>query len=397
MKSSSPWPIVPLHAVVDVLDHVRVPVSARERAERVGDTPYYGASGQVGTIDEALFNEPLVLLGEDGVQFFDPFKPKAYLIHGPSWVNNHAHVLRPASSIDRRFLCYQLNHVDYRGFANGTTRLKLTQSAMKRIPLSLPDLHTQRRIVDILEDHLSRLDAATGYGRSVQDQVQALRRSYLHRLGVGPPVKIAELAIASGYGTSTKCSYGGIGPVVLRIPNVRDGRLVMKDLKRAATDQDLSTFDVRQGDVLIVRTNGSKDLIGRSAVAERDLDAAYASYLIRYRFDGKRVLPEWVSLALESPSIRSDLETLAASSAGQYNLSLAKLGRVAIPLPDLASQQEAVASFEEYSRFQNRLLDAVAVNSLKGQALRAAVLAAAFAGKLTGRHTDQEVIEELAQ
>src|SRR5438128_1786576 len=88
------WPRRPLGEVVDILDSRRIPVNSKERAKRVGDVPYYGATGQVGWIDDYIFNEELVLLGEDGAPFLDQTKPKAYLIRGRSWVNNHAHVLR---------------------------------------------------------------------------------------------------------------------------------------------------------------------------------------------------------------------------------------------------------------------------------------------------------------
>ena len=158
------WREHSLGDVVDVLDGRRVPVNAKERASRPGPVPYYGAAGQVGWIDEALFDEPLVLLGEDGVQFFDRNKPKAYGITGPAWVNNHAHVLRASDGvIDRRYLIHYLNWFDYTGLANGTTRLKLTQAAMRRIMVRLPSREEQQRIVELLEDHLSRLDAARSY------------------------------------------------------------------------------------------------------------------------------------------------------------------------------------------------------------------------------------------
>src|SRR5437762_9259028 len=85
---------LPLGEVVDILDSRRIPVNSDERAKRVGDVPYYGATGQVGWIDDCIFDEELVLLGEDGAPFLDHTKPKAYMIRGKSWVNNHAHVLR---------------------------------------------------------------------------------------------------------------------------------------------------------------------------------------------------------------------------------------------------------------------------------------------------------------
>lgn len=155
------WEYKALGEVVDILDRQRVPVSAKERAARTGTVPYYGATGQVGTIDSAIFDESLVLLGEDGVQFFDPLKPKAYLIDGPTWVNNHAHVLRARKNIDRCFLAHYLNYFDYRGYANGTTRLKLTQAAMKTILIPIPSLDEQRRIVAETEKFLEKLQVAT--------------------------------------------------------------------------------------------------------------------------------------------------------------------------------------------------------------------------------------------
>jgi type I restriction enzyme S subunit len=119
------WEWATLGELVDVLDHQRVPVSAREREKRRGNVPYYGATGQVGWIDQKLFDEDLVLLGEDGVQFFDGSKRKAYAVSGPSWVNNHAHVMRGQSGVEQRYILHYLNHFDYSGYATGTTRLKL--------------------------------------------------------------------------------------------------------------------------------------------------------------------------------------------------------------------------------------------------------------------------------
>ena len=75
-------------------DGFRKPVNATERSSRIGDVPYYGATGQVGWIDDYLTDEELVLLGEDGAPFLDLMKDKAYLISGKAWVNNHAHILK---------------------------------------------------------------------------------------------------------------------------------------------------------------------------------------------------------------------------------------------------------------------------------------------------------------
>ncbi len=177
------WQTFPLGELVDVLDNKRIPLSAAERKHREGPVPYYGATGKVGTIDKPLFDEPLVLLGEDGVQFFDPYKPKAYKIAGPSWVNNHAHVLRPkAEVIEFGYLLHYLNAFDYQGYANGTTRLKLTQGAMNSIPVHLPPLEDQRLIVESLDDHLSRLDKALAEIAAAKSLVEKFAPSLFHKL-----------------------------------------------------------------------------------------------------------------------------------------------------------------------------------------------------------------------
>ena len=184
------WLQSELRDLVEVLDKERIPVNSSERSKRVGDIPYYGATGQVGTIDKAIFDEELLILGEDGVQFFDPYKPKAYRISGPSWVNNHAHVLRPIrGKVNFYFLLHYLNHFNYAGYANGTTRLKLTQGAMNQIPVPLPPLPEQHKIVEFLEDHLSRLDAAIASADVMEKQSAGLRRSLLQAAFTGQLTK----------------------------------------------------------------------------------------------------------------------------------------------------------------------------------------------------------------
>ncbi|HLY76050.1 MAG TPA: restriction endonuclease subunit S [Planctomycetota bacterium] len=154
------WAQIPLEEVVDIRDDLREPINASKREQRQGPYPYYGATGQVGWIDDYLIDGEYVLLGEDGAPFFDASKAKAYIVRGKGWVNNHAHVLIGLGGVlSNRYLLHALNRVDYRGFANGTTRLKLTQAAMRKIPLLLAPPGEQERIVAKTEEIFSDLDA----------------------------------------------------------------------------------------------------------------------------------------------------------------------------------------------------------------------------------------------
>lgn len=173
------WEIAKLENVVEILDSQRVPVNAKERALREGNIPYYGATGQVGWIDDYLFNEEIILLGEDGAPFLDPFKQKAFVVSGKSWVNNHAHVLRSLGGVLNSFVCNYLNMFDFHGYITGTTRLKLNQTRMRQIPIPLAPVSEQKRIVAEIEKQFSRLDKAVENLKQVKANLKRYKASVL--------------------------------------------------------------------------------------------------------------------------------------------------------------------------------------------------------------------------
>ncbi|MFD5732336.1 restriction endonuclease subunit S [Streptomyces sioyaensis] len=152
------WPTVELRRLVTCLDGRRVPLNSGERAEMKGNIPYWGAGGVLDFLNQSIFDEPLVLLKEDGSPFFIPEKGVAYYVEGPTWVNNHIHALRSVNA-DGRFLAYALNCVDYSKYLTGSTRDKLTQEDLKRIVVCNPPLEEQRRIADYLDAETGKMDA----------------------------------------------------------------------------------------------------------------------------------------------------------------------------------------------------------------------------------------------
>jgi type I restriction enzyme S subunit len=178
------WSTTRLGTVAVCLDHLREPVNATDRARRnLGKQgsdlfPYYGATQQQGWIDDYLFDEVLVLLGEDGVPFFDELRPKAYLIAGKAWVNNHAHVFRGVH-VSGQYLVHYLNTFDYSGRVAGATRPKLNQSRALDIPIALPPLAEQLRIVAKVEELMAFCDALEECLRRRDDNSRALLMSIL--------------------------------------------------------------------------------------------------------------------------------------------------------------------------------------------------------------------------
>lgn len=185
-KVPTNWCWTYLKNVSDCLDNFRKPINANERNARLGDVPYYGATGQVGWIDDYLTNEELVLLGEDGAPFLDLLKNKAYLINGKAWVNNHAHILRSKfGTMGNRLLIEYLNSFDFTGFVTGTTRLKLTQASMNKIIIPLVPLAEQQRIVERIESLFAKLDEAKENMQNVLEGFETRKAAILHKAFTG--------------------------------------------------------------------------------------------------------------------------------------------------------------------------------------------------------------------
>ena len=198
------WAAVTLDAVAEVHDNLREPVNSTERKSRVGPFPYYGATGQVGWIDDFRQDGEYILLGEDGAPFFDFTKDKAYLVSGKCWVNNHAHVLKGREGVClNRYLLYALNQVNYRGYANGTTRLKLTQAAMRQLPINLAPTAEQHRIVAKIEELFSELDQGVVSLKTAREQLKVYRQSLLKNAFEGKLTAASRAAHAHQLETAT--------------------------------------------------------------------------------------------------------------------------------------------------------------------------------------------------
>ncbi|MDC7999696.1 restriction endonuclease subunit S [Aequorivita todarodis] len=152
------WKIQDLGNVCDILDNKRKPITKKDRIE--GDYPYYGATGILSYVKNYLFDEQLVLLGEDGAKWESGDK-SAFIINGKTWVNNHAHVLRPKREIlNDHWLIYNLNFQNLLPFVSGMTVPKLNQGNMRKIQIPIPPLQEQHQIVAILDQAFAAIDQA---------------------------------------------------------------------------------------------------------------------------------------------------------------------------------------------------------------------------------------------
>ena len=144
------WSECTLQEVVDFLDGQRKPLESADRAKRQGKYPYYGASGIIDYIDDYIFDEPLLLLGEDGANIINRSSPLCFIATGKYWVNNHAHVMRPRKGQNIKFICELLESLDYTRYNTGTAQPKLNQEKCRQIALHLPTYEEQCHIAEFL-------------------------------------------------------------------------------------------------------------------------------------------------------------------------------------------------------------------------------------------------------
>jgi type I restriction enzyme S subunit len=164
------WVLATVEEISYCLDFKRKPINRNERMKMVGDIPYYGANGLVGTIKDYLFDEPLVLVLEDET-FIGRTKPFSYIVKGKTWVNNHAHVLKPAYKISAEYLNLLLCFYNFPPLTSGTTnRQKLTKETLLNIQVPVAPLAEQELIVTKVESLMKVCD-------DIEKEVEVSKRS----------------------------------------------------------------------------------------------------------------------------------------------------------------------------------------------------------------------------
>jgi restriction endonuclease S subunit len=238
----------------------------------------------------------------------------------------------------------------------GSLSPTINWTTLKVQEFPLPPLDEQRRIAEIL---WAAVEAVMSWELScthLVDTADTWASQYLR--GSWDNAKLGSLLVEVQYGSSKRVEPRSPSSLpILRIPNVIGGRIDLSGLGWVELpDGDVNKYLLQSGDVLIVRTNGNPDYVGRTAVADGLPDSCvYASYLIRLRCDTDKLLPTYLHAAMSSSLLRRTLRHEIRSSAGNYNLNTKGIKRQAIPLPPIAAQHEFVAQFSAFQKQVDRL------------------------------------------
>jgi type I restriction enzyme S subunit len=295
--------------------------------------------------------------------------------------------------------------------ATGSTFKSVTKSDLQLLDIPVPTIEEQRKIATVLHN----IDQAIQMTDEIIEQANNVKSGviqHVFREGVQEHesfnetksgkvpnewemARFEEIIEETRYGTDTKSNTNGDGYPTLRIPNVVEKRITVDDLKYTPlSDEELDRLKLKENDILVIRTNGNPDYVGRCATfSERVEPFVFASYLIRVRVDESTVRPEYIREFLNSPRGRSEMAGWIRSSAGNYNLSVGAMEKFQVPIPSLEEQDEIVGKIEATERtiegnrrYQSRL-----------HRLKQGLMQDLLSGTVRTTDTNIEVPEEVAQ
>lgn len=170
-------------------------------------------------------------------------------------------------------------------------------------------------------------------------------------------VRLDDVAVSMRYGTSIKCDYDASLVPVLRIPNVSSGQVNLDDMKYGPlSGSDCEALSLEANDLLLIRSNGSLDIVGRAAVVPPEAAGmAFAGYLVRLQTLMDAIDPRYIWLALNSGALREQIERPIRSAVGLKNVNLTEFGNLSFWLPPLAEQHRIVAKVDALMALCDRL------------------------------------------
>jgi type I restriction enzyme S subunit len=318
-----------------------------------------------------------------------------------------------ADRVEQHFLLYLLMSPESQAWIEsnsaGSTVLHINVADVRKIPIPmLPSLEEQRRIVDLLEDHLSRLDAASNYLAAGKRRLDLMVSSVL--LDLIPdqsayPDSWMRASVAEagtiGLGRQRHPDWHN-GPNMrpyLRVANVFEDRLDTSDVMEMHWPEDtFARFKLHPGDVLL-NEGQTPDLLGRPAIYRGDPpETAFTNSLIRFKANHD-VLPEFALLVFRRHMRAGRFKRESRITTNIAHLSAARLKPIEFPIPPIQEQERLVGVAADRLDAVKRLDAELALASGHQSNLRRSLLAAAFSGRLTGAAPDvsgTDVVEELA-
>lgn len=333
-----------LGEVCEVLDSLRKPVAKDKR--NIGEYPYYGANGIQDYVDDYIFDGTFLLFGEDGSVINADKSPVLHWATGKIWVNNHAHILKESPQARLRYLYYCLQSTDVSDIVRGVPP-KINQANMRDIPIPLPSLSEQERIVGILDTFTSSIE-------NLKAQISLRRKQYEHYrdklldLEGKPGVEMKTLGevctIKNGYTPSTKNpAFWKDGNIPwFTLEDIRKNGRILTDAIKHITPLGVKKAGLFPSNSIIISTTAT---IGEYALIQTDFLCNQQISCISIK-DDKRISSKYLYYIADH--IGKWCKKNINGGGSLLIVSSSKLQHISIPLPSLQEQSRIVSILDEF-------------------------------------------------
>ncbi len=380
------WCLTDIGELLINRDGERKPVSSVIRSKQTSKIyDYYGAAGVIDKVDSYLFDERLLLIGEDGANLLSRSKNNAFFAEGRYWVNNHAHVLDATDKNLLDFIAIVINSMKLDDYITGSAQPKLSQDNLNKIPIALPPLAEQQRIIaeikkwftlidqieqgkadlhTIIKQTKSKILDLAIHGKLVpQDPNDEPAIELLKRINPGftPCDNGHSRKLPQGWCSATVndvCSIiGGVsynkadiqdtGIRILRGGNIQNGKVIdcFDDVFIPLSYQN-NDNQVQYGDIIVVASTGSQTLIGKTGFADRDIPKTQIGAFLRIVRPKQKALSPYIRLIFQTDAYKDYIRNVAKGS-NINNVKNAHLQNYQICFPPLEEQQRIAQKIEE--------------------------------------------------
>lgn len=382
------WEIKRLNDVSENLDNRRVPITKNVRNE--GSIPYYGASGIVDYVADYLFDEDLLCVSEDGANLLARTYPIAFSISGKTWVNNHAHVLKFKNSTTQKFVEIYLNSIKLDDFVSGMAQPKLNQTMLNKIPIPIPPLPEQKRLVAILDEAFAAIAKAKANAEQNLKNAKELFESYLEGVFENGNENwetkcLDELGTITSSKRIYKSEYVKDGIPFYRtkeIKEISNGKNITLELfiSRDRYNEIKKSFGVPQINDLLMSAVGT---IGEIMVIENNDQFYFKDGNIVWFKEFKSIDTNYLKFALTA--FVEKIKSLAIGAAYSA-LTIEKLNKYQISFPKTIKEQQAIVQKLNTLFAETKKLEAIYQQKLNDlEELKKSVLQKAFTGELSSK------------